>query len=214
MARREYENSYCSVTQILGVLRKPGLENWFKYTPIKQIQKESEEGKLIGTQIHDAIHAYIQSQEVKVKTEHAEDVMNALKGFIQFTKDRPDLKLVNSEMAFTSEKYKFNGTLDCIGQIGEELILADWKTSKKGKKDKPEIYDEYITQVSAYVYLYNEVNKANINKAIILSLAKDDICYNLKELNKVELDSYFNEIFLPCLKIYNFQHRKKNVDKL
>ena len=103
MPKRDYQNDYPSVTDTIGVLRKPGLENWFKYTPIKQIIEESEKGKLIGTQIHEGIHSYIQTGEIKVKTEYADEVTNALKGFVAFRKKYPDMKLINSEMAMTNE---------------------------------------------------------------------------------------------------------------
>jgi hypothetical protein len=206
-AHREYNNDYPSVTTVLGVLRKIGLEMWFKWNTAKFCDEESNKGKLIGTQIHDAIHAYIQGEEVKVETEYKEEVMNALKGFMQFCKEHPEIKLRNSEMAMTSEKHKFNGTLDCFGENGSPLIL-DWKTGKCKDKDKPDIYDEYKYQVAAYVNAYDEVNNANVEQAIILSLAKDKVAFNIYKMGKEELDAHFNDAFLPALKIYNHQKRR------
>jgi hypothetical protein len=205
--RREYNNDYPSVTTVLGVLRKIGLEMWYKWNTAKFCDEESNKGKLIGTQIHEAIHAYIQNEEVKVQTEYSEEVMNALKGFMRFRKEHPEIKLRNSEMALTSEKHKFNGTLDCFGENGSPLIL-DWKTGKCKDKDKPDIYDEYKYQVAAYVNAYNEVNNANVEQAIILSLAKDKIAYNIYKMDKEELNAHFNDAFLPALKIWNHSKRR------
>ena len=205
--KRDYNNNYPSVTTILGVLRKIGLEMWFKCTPINQINKESEQGKLIGTQIHQAIHDYIKTNEVKVSTQYAEEVMNALKGFMQFRKEHPEFKLKNAEIVLTSEKYKYNGTLDCLAEK-ETLVILDWKTGKIKDKVAPPIYDEYLYQVAAYVYAYNEVNNVSIDKAYILAVAKDKIAYNFYEMDKQEIDDCFNEVFLPTLKIYNYQRRK------
>lgn len=205
MARRNYENDYPSVTGVLDVLRKIGLENWFKFNTLKFINEESSKGKLIGTQIHDAIQSYIETGSAKVDTEYNEEVTNALKSFMEFRKAYPLINLKNAELPLTSEIHKFNGTIDCIG---ENLIL-DWKTGKCKEKDSPDIYDEYKYQVSAYVYLYNEINKTNINKALIVSIAKDKVAYSTYEMTEQEINDCFNEVFLPCLRICNYKKNAK-----
>lgn len=210
MAKRQYDNPYPSVTEVLGVLRKIGLEMWFKWNTAKFCNEESERGKLVGTQLHEAFHSYIQNNEVKISTAYSEEVINALKGFVQFRKDKPEFQLKNSEMALTSETYKYNGTMDVIAERNGILVVGDWKTGQAKKKDKPDIYDEYKYQVAAYVKVYNEVNNTNINQAFILSLAKDKIAYNFYEMNEQEINECFTEAFLPALKIYNYQKRKEN----
>lgn len=207
-AHRQYDNEYPSVTTILGVLRKIGLEMWFKFNTLAFINKESEEGKTIGTQIHEAIQQHIDKEEVKVETAFAEQVSNALKGFMQFKVDHPEIKLRRAEMMLTSEKHQFNGTLDCIGKIGKDLVLLDWKTSKAKSKDKPDIYDEYRYQVSAYVKAFNETQEGQITRAFILSLAKDKIAYNFEEIAMKDIDEMFEQVFLPALSIYNYGRKK------
>lgn len=209
MAQKQYNNDYPSVTQILGVLRKIGLEMWFKWNTAKFCDEESERGKLIGTQIHEAIHSYIQNQEVKVSTAYSQEVINALKGFVEFRKDHPEFILKNAEITLTSELHKFNGTMDVMAERNNILIVGDWKTAQAKKKDKPDIYDEYKYQVAAYVKAYNEVNNANVNQAFILSLAKDKIAYNLYEMSEQEINECFTEAFLPSLKIFNYQRKEK-----
>jgi len=209
MAKREYNNDYPSVTTVLGVLRKIALENWFKFTPLKQIQEESERGKKIGTEIHEAIHNYIETGKTKIETEYAEEVMLALKSFILFRQEHPEITLRNAEIALTSERYRYNGTLDCEGQIEGSLLIFDWKVTRAKKEDTPTIYDEYKYQVAAYRYLYEEVKKTEIRKAIIIVLAKDKIAYTFYELNEEELAGCFEEVFLPALRIYNYQHKKE-----
>ena len=203
--KRQYNNSYPSVTQILDVLRKIGLENWFKWNTPKFINDESSKGKEIGTLIHQAIQDHIELREVKIDTIYPEEVMNALKAFMQFKKDHPEIILHKSEMMLTSEIYKYNGTLDCLGEIDGKSIIYDWKTSKCKDKEKPDIYMEYIYQVSAYVNLYNETQNACVAQAIIVSLAKDKATYNTREVTSQEIKESFEEVFLPCLKIHNYQ---------
>jgi ATP-dependent exoDNAse (exonuclease V) beta subunit len=207
-ARRQYDNEYPSVTTILGVLRKVGLEMWFKFNTLAFINKESEEGKTIGTQIHEAIQQHIEQEEVKIETAFAEQVSNALKGFMQFKVDHPEIKLRRAEMMLTSEKHQFNGTLDCIGKIGKDLVLLDWKTSKAKSKEKPDIYDEYRYQVAAYVKAFNETQEGQVTRAFILSLAKDKIAYNFEEIAMKDIDEMFEQVFLPALSIYNYGRKK------
>ena len=204
MAKRAYENKYPSVTAILGVLRKLGLEYWFKVNTLAYIEEKSSKGKLIGTQIHEAIQSFIETGKARVDTEHAEEVSNALNSFMLFKKENPLIVMNRSEIALTSEKYKFNGTIDCMG----DTTLTDWKTGEAKDKEKPTIYDEYKYQVAAYVYLWNEVNNANIEKAVIVALAKDKVAYNIYEMGKQEIDDCFKEVFLSCLKILNYQKNK------
>ena len=207
--KRNYDNDYPSVTTVLGVLRKIGLELWFKHHNAKWCDEQSNKGKTTGTQVHLAIENYILKNSEAVETEWPEEVNNALKGFMAFRRDRPDLELQWAELKLTSETYKFNGTLDCIAKKGDKLILLDWKTAEAKKEAVPKIYPEYFYQCSAYVYAYNEVMKANIEDAIIVSMAKDKIGYAIVEINKEQIDSHFHNAFLPALSIYNHQRKEK-----
>jgi hypothetical protein len=208
VAKRQYNNDYPSVTQIIDVLRKIGLEAWFKYNTPQFIREQSEKGKLIGTQIHDGIQAYIKGEKVEVKTEYSTEVSNALKSFALFRKDHPEIKLHSSEVELTSEQHGFNGTLDCLAE-DTELLITDWKTGNAKDKDKPDIYDEYRYQVAAYVNLYNEVNNAKIKKALIIAFAKDKVAYNHAYIDENEILGCFAEVFLPALRIWKYQHRLK-----
>jgi len=210
--KRQYDNAYPSVTQVLDVLRKYGLEFWFKNNTLAFINEESEKGKLIGTQIHEAIQSHIEKNKARVDTEYHEEVMNALKGFMLFKKENPTIKLIRSEMMLTSEKHKYNGTMDCLGKINDNIVVFDWKSGKiRQERTTPDIYDEYIYQVSAYVKAYNEVENQNVNEAYILALAKNKVAYTLKKIEAQEIEESFNEVFLPALKILYYQKRRKNV---
>jgi hypothetical protein len=202
---REYDNDYPSVTQVLDVLRKIGLEMWFKNNTPQFIKEESEKAKLIGTQLHDAIQSHIELNEIKVETQYPDEIANALKSFMLFKSECSQIKLHRAEVKMTSEMIRVNGTLDCVGDDGEPVIF-DWKTGKAKDDLKPAIYDEYFYQVSAYVHIYNEVNKTDIKKAYILSLAKDKVAYNLEALDFTALKFGF-DIFMNCLDIYNNKKR-------
>lgn len=207
---RAYENDYPSVTQCLDQLRKIGLEWWFKVNTPAYIAEASKRGKDIGTATHNAIENYINTGSLAVDTEYPTEVTTALNSFVLFRKEHPEIKLKQSELKLTSEVYKFNGTLDLMAEIDGVLMVGDWKTGEAKDKECPTIYDEYVYQVSAYVKLYNEVNNANIGRAFIVSLAKDKVAYNIKFIEKEEIDGSFNEVFLSALKIVNYKKGVKN----
>lgn len=190
-----------SVTQVLGVLRKIALENWFKLNTAEFCNRESSKGKKVGTQIHDAIQQYILTGTSSIDSEYADEVMNALNSFILFKKENPSIELKLSEVALTSEKYGFNGTIDAPNPP----LLIDWKTGNAKDDDAPKIYDEHKYQVSAYVFLWNELNEAKIDSAKIVCFAKDKVAYSVYDMEYPEIQGCFVSVFLPCLSIYNYQ---------
>lgn len=202
---RDYDNDYPSVTTILGVLRKIGLENWFKFNTIKFITAATAKGKLIGTQTHEAIENYINTGIARIETEYPDEVSFALKSFMKFRTENPQLEIKTSEIALVSELYKFNGTIDAP----QPPNLFDWKTGEAKKNEVPTIYDEWKYQASAYVHLWNENNPSSpINKVYIVAIAKDKVAYLICEMDEQEIKDCFNEVFLPCLKITKYQRRK------
>ena len=210
--KRAYENDFPSVTQVLDCLRKPGLENWYKVNTPQFIQEAMVKGRTIGTATHAAIESYINNGSLTIDTEYPDEVTMALNSFALFRKEHSEIRLSNSELKMTSLLHNFNGTMDIVGELNQVIIAGDWKTTAAKEKEKPEIYDEAKTQMSAYVALYNEVFLGKIDRAFIVALAKDKIAYAFEIIEKEELESRFNEIFLSALKIknYNKKHKKEN----
>lgn len=204
--RRNYQNDYPSVTTVLGVLRKPGLEMWFKMNTLKFILEKTSKAKTIGTQTHEAIENYINTGVAKVDTEYPDEVTFALKSFMKFRQEHPEISIKVSEVELTSEVFKYNGTLDAP----QPPELFDWKTGEAKDKDAPAIWDEYKYQVAAYVYLWNEHHPDNpISRAVIVSVAKDKVGYALYIMEQAEIDECFHLVFCPALTIVRFQRRKK-----
>lgn len=209
--KRDYNNDFYSVTQVLDQLRKPGLEAWFRMNTPEYIAQASQKGKDIGTATHAAIENYINTGSLAVDTEYPTEVTTALNSFVMFRKDHPEINLKHSELKLTSEVHKFNGTLDLMAEIDGVLVVGDWKTGEAKEAEQPKIYDEHIYQVAAYVKLYNEVNNASVDRAFIVSLAKDKVAYNIKFIEKEEIEGSFNEVFLSALRIINYKKGVKNV---
>lgn len=209
---RDYDNDWPSVTTILGVLRKPGLEHWYKTNTLQFITNATTKGKTIGKQTHDAIEHFINTGKARIESEYPTEVINALNSFMLFRKEHPEIFLERSEMALVSEKYKFNGTIDCIAKSDKDLVLPDllldWKSGEAKNEDKPKIFDEWKFQAASYVKLANEVKIWDIKKAIIVAIAKDKVAYNLHIMYEEEINDCFNQVFLPCLTILKYQKER------
>lgn len=214
MAKRDYpKNGYPSVTTVIGQLASWGLMEWFKRTPYNEILEASKRGREIGTQMHDTIQEFIETGTAKIDTEYPDEITMALKSFQLFKKDHPEFILQRSEIAMASDKYRVNGTTDCLAKHDGKLWLADWKSASCGDKDKPEIYDDAKIQVSAYRAMLNDIEGKDINDAVIVAIAKDKVAYNTYTLGKDELDGYFNEVFLPLVRIWEFKQTIKERNK-
>lgn len=206
---RDYENEFPSVTEVLSVLRKPGLEMWYRINSPEFINKAMSAGRTIGKATHEAIENYINTGSLAVDTEYPDEVTLALQSFALFKKENPAVKLRASETKMTSIIYEFNGTMDIIGEINGVLYAGDWKTTACKDKDKPEIYDEARTQVASYLAVWNELFATKLEKAFIVSLAKDKVAYNFEEIDADELANRFEGIFLPALKIKTWAKKWK-----
>lgn len=202
--KRDYGNDFVSVTQVLDVLRKPGLEMWFKMHTPQDIKAMTEKALAIGTATHEAIDNYIKTGELKIETEWPDEVTNTLKSFVKFRTENPDFIPRLSETALTSNKYNFNGTIDCACPP----VLYDWKsTERKDKKELP-LWEEWKWQTATYSCLWNELMPEKIEKACVVALAKDCVEYRLYTMDIDEINAHFENIFLPALKIKQYQRRK------
>jgi hypothetical protein len=209
MAKRNYDNDFPSVTQVLDVLRKIGLEMWFKFNTPEEIARLTKKALTIGTQTHEAIETFIKTGELKVDTEYPDEVANALQSFVLFRKEHPEFMFQLSETPLTSVKHGFNGTIDCPNPP----FLFDWKsTEKKDKKELP-IWDEWITQTSTYAALWNEMMPNKVTTAYVVALAKDCIEYRLHKIELDEINDRFENIFLSALKIKNYSLKQKKEKK-
>ncbi|MDR2251829.1 MAG: PD-(D/E)XK nuclease family protein [Endomicrobium sp.] len=210
--KRDYGNDYVSVTDVLNAIRKPGLEMWFKMHSKEECDALSKKAKEIGTQLHALIESYVKGEEGSVKTLYQDEVNTALKSFLKFRKEHPNIRLEWAELKISNCVLELNGTIDCIGEESGKRVLIDWKTGECKGKEKPEIYPEYLLQVGGYALLYDRCKdtKDIIDKAYIVVLAKDKEAYSLKEISKDMLTTSSDVFF--CLLAY--VTIKKDLEKM
>ena len=148
------------VTTIIGRFKESGaLLHWaFKQGmaaergEIKSLYDKRDEAAEAGTLAHEMVEAHIRGAKLtytasKDIVKQARAAFEAYLSWESMTK----LKIVEQEMQLVSRRYRFGGTPDAIGKINGELCLIDWKSSSG-------IYRDYLLQLAAYKYLWEENN--------------------------------------------------------
>jgi len=144
-----------SVTNVLSVISKPGLQYWYGKivylatvkNPSLGLQEalampgiESGKAKSRGTNVHKVVELFEKHDEGKIKVPKGmEGYYNAFSKWLNDTK----VKIVSHEQTVVSLKYEYAGTADLLVKHGKEYWLIDIKTGK-------EIYQEAFLQLSAY----------------------------------------------------------------
>ena len=198
-----------SCTTILGILDKPALKRWYYECGLKGIDpdKQRDQAAGIGTLAHYMVECDIKGAKADPEYLAAfspADMSKAENSFLAYLDWRKSSKadLQWSEAVMVSEAYGFGGTVDCIGMIGGERYLVDWKTSSG-------IYSDYTIQVAAYEYLWEECHPDQlIDGVIICRLGKDDGAFEVKSISS-DTRAKAWELFVNLLRVYELKKEIK-----
>lgn len=178
---------YTGVTQVCRVNSKSWLhlwttkenyrymkENWDLEKEYTEEEKEellmeaknahktkSEKAQEIGTKIHKWIEDYIKGEEPEMIEGH-EKTLNSFK---EWEKEN-NVKWIKSELIVASKKHKVAGTLDGLALVNGELVLIDFKTSKRFNKSA-------FLQTAAYKMCLEEIGIVPA-KRLIVRIPKDE----------------------------------------
>lgn len=200
MPHKEVEG-YPSVTEILGVIRKPALERWYGIHGLRKCEEISEKAKSFGTRVHEEIQRLLEGYKPKSKNKTIREMVDTFnEKFIKEYQVRP--VVVEPKEPLIDPENKYSGTFDAVitTNNGKVPILADWKTSN--------YIDEtsWLLQVSAYANLWNKHSLDKpIESAVIVRLNKKNFG-KLDVLWYPELQPAF-EVFLSCKKLYDYIKR-------
>jgi hypothetical protein len=221
-AKKDYPNNYPSVTQVLSVIRKRGLEMWLQYNTADYCNAERKKATEIGGELHKIIELFVKGQEPTVETNWGQELHNTVKSFLLFIRENKHLELKESEVRICNDTLKLNGTIDCIAaqkckddecpypQATSWIprVIIDWKTATAKTNALPPLYPEVLLQTAAYAKLYDEEYKDKvvpyqIEKVIAVCLAKDKVAYNKIEVGAQELNEIYANAFNAAYQLYN-----------
>lgn len=160
-----------SVTTIMSVLAKPGLENWKINQAILATERiprpkgvedkayigrvcaaafaEGRDAAAFGTRVHDCLET-ICSAEDPYQVELDEDLVPYILPAVEYL-GKTKFKITGQEISIANEERGYAGKTDVLFETedGRKGIL-DWKTKKTKAGEKVGAYDEYSMQLAAY----------------------------------------------------------------
>ena len=156
-----------------------------------------------GTLTHSFIERHIKGEKVDTSDFTENQIELAKNSYFAFVEWERAMKpnYLGTEIQLVSEKYRFGGTADMIGEIGGELVLADWKTSKG-------IYPEMTIQIAAYKIAYEEMNPGKkVHHGGILRLDRETSAYDYHDISSKKMEWGW-EVFQHCLALYALKKKK------
>ncbi len=149
---------YPSVTTILKVVNKPGLNYWITSNAVKaalKLRDSPQADKHVGKNAKDApkrvlseaiqrgirVHKFAEAYVTEEPLEPTDGYEEAVEKFFMDYMPHPML----TEVTVYNPLYVYAGTADLVARINGDTWLIDYKTSKK-------MYPEMHLQVSAYAH--------------------------------------------------------------
>lgn len=186
-----YKKGYASVTEIIGIIDKPGLRYWYGKFGTSACEAKKKSSQNVGHNVHAGIEKFLRGT---LESECGKDMTNDQKIMLSHLTDwcrRKKIKPIALEEVLVYEckehkepdpkcwkcQFPFAGTPDviCTFNGGKSISVVDWKTDSmpKTKADTRERVAKYGWQMAGYAIAYEEQFKVKINKAYVIRASKD-----------------------------------------
>ena len=180
-----------SVTSILSIINKPGLEVWkaeqailsaltlpraeaetedgFAKRVVEDMKAQTRDAARKGTNLHNAAERYLQKKSL-----YLDDVTAKLFAPVQKWIDEEVEEVILAESVQVHQGEQYAGTLDLIAILKSYgAALCDFKS--QGTKAKPVFYDEWGLQLESYRQAYLDTHpKASRPALLSLIIASDE----------------------------------------
>jgi ATP-dependent exoDNAse (exonuclease V) beta subunit len=172
-----------SITTVLGATaNKIWLQRWIDSIGEEEANKIKEAAAERGTILHNYLERLYEEYEAPTKEQARNFIdssgLNSEKPFIQkMTVELIKHMLVNNfrsisqEFVVWDEELKVAGRCDGVGYWNDNLVVIDYKTSRK-KKSVSQIKDYYL-QATFYCTAHNKMFDKKVNSFIILMAVED-----------------------------------------
>ena len=161
--------NYPSITSILSIQKKEGLEQWRKNVGEEAAKWEMARAARRGKATHTLVEQYLKGEPQTIR-----DVLPI--GMFRLLK--PYLDQINNihclERIMYSHKLTLAGQVDCIAEYNGKLSVIDFKTANKERIDSWN--ESYYLQCTAYAIMYEELFGKQIDQIVILQAGEDGSC--------------------------------------
>lgn len=130
---------------------------------------KGNEAKLVGTDSHNALEAYVLGTEYQCQTEGGAKALESYKKAV-ISVENPI-----TEVAILSRQYNFAGRFDMLATIGGKRVMCDFKTNKRDKRYNPTgAHVENFVQMALYALAWNEEHNEKIDELAVINVDKEN----------------------------------------
>ena len=180
-------NVYPSITSILALQEKPGLDEWKEKVGKKEADKIMKESADLGTKVHSLCESYLYNEKLKCDDMKAIDVFNRLR-FV--------LGNINNiyclEAPLHSDILRVAGTVDCVAEYNGVLSVIDFKTSRKPKRE--EWIEDYFIQAFFYSAAFFEMTGAIPEQIVILVAIRNEFDVQVFKKPLRDMEKYIDKL--------------------
>lgn len=133
----------------------------------KDYRQERDKAADVGTLAHAMVEQNIKGLPIAIEgdPEMIGKARSAFNAYLSWA-DQTKLVILETEMMLVSEKHRFGGTPDAVGQLGNAIVLVDWKSSNS-------VWPEHLIQLAAYGELLREVRGLDIQGYHLCRFSKE-----------------------------------------
>lgn len=162
----EHEKFYSVTTFLSKTADKTHLINWRKRVGNKEADKISRDASSFGTKLHLLAEKLLDNEYDTFIQDADSYLENRFRPIKKFLETEINI-LLGSELKLKSSTLKLAGTCDLLYKDHNgEIILGDFKTSKKPKKI--EWLENYFLQLTVYSIMINECYNIVVDKAVLI----------------------------------------------
>ena len=160
---------YPSITSILSIQKKEGLEKWRKNVGEEAAKWEMARAARRGKATHTLVEQYLRGQPQTINDVLPNGMFRLLKPYLEQIDNIHCL-----EKIMYSHKLTLAGQVDCIAEYNGKLSVIDFKTANKERIDSWN--ESYYLQCTAYAIMYEELFGTPIEQIVILQSGEDGSC--------------------------------------
>ena len=185
---------YPSITSILSIQKKEGLEKWRKNVGEEAAKWEMARAARRGKATHTLVEQYLKGQPQTINDVLPNGMFRLLKPYLEQIDNIHCL-----EKIMYSHKLTLAGQVDCIAEYNGKLSVIDFKTANKERVDSWN--ENYYIQCTAYAIMYEELFGTPIEQIVILQAGEDGSAKSFVK-NKADYEEKLGKAIQDFYKYY------------
>ena len=197
--------NYPSVTTVLGIRKKEGLQKWRDAIGENVANWEMGRAARRGKAFHTLVEQYLKGETPSIRDVLPIGLFKLMKPYI----DQID-NIHLLEAIMYSPKLTIAGQVDCVAEYNGKLSVIDFKTANKERQE--DWIENYFLQTTAYAHMFEETFGKPIEQIVIL-LASEDGSVQTFVKNKADYEKELGKAIEDFYKYYEELNKDKIATK-